>query len=191
MGFETDPEVRRAVEDTALTLAEMGHEVEQASPKVDGLAAMRAMMDLWFFGFDLRLAGFSKRSGHAIGPHTLEPVVFRIYEYARQMKPATFLASMALPQHGAPRRWAPTSRATTCGSHPRRRAVSEPWGNYNLGRERRLVRGDAREAASPGRAVHAAAQHHGNTGDLAAARDAFGTDCPSACSSERGPPMST
>ena len=133
MGFETDHEVRRAVEDTALALAEMGHEVEQASPKVDGLAAMRAMMDLWFFGFDLRLAGFSKRSGHAIGPHTLEPVVLRIYEYARQMKPATFLASMAYLNTARRSLGAYFTRYDVWLS-PTTPRVSEPWGNYNLGR---------------------------------------------------------
>ena len=53
------------------------------------------MMDIWFFGFDLRLAGYSKRRGLAIGSETLEPVTFKIYEYARQMKPAQFMGAMS------------------------------------------------------------------------------------------------
>ena len=68
MGFAVDPEVARAVQRCAQRLSEMGHEVEEADPVFDGLAALRAMMDIWFFGFDLRLAGYSKRSGHASGP---------------------------------------------------------------------------------------------------------------------------
>jgi hypothetical protein len=55
----------------------MGHEVSQESPRFDGLAAMRSMMDVWYFGFDARLAGYAERSGHAISPDTLEPVTSR------------------------------------------------------------------------------------------------------------------
>jgi amidase len=133
MGFEVDPEVRRAVENTALTLAEMGHDVVEASPKVDGLAAMRAMMDIWFFGFDLRLAGYSKRSGHAIGPHTLEPVVFKIYEYARQMKASQFMGSMAY-LNTARRSLGAYFTNYDVWLSPTTARTSEPWGNYNLGR---------------------------------------------------------
>jgi hypothetical protein len=51
----------------------MGHEVSEESPVVDGLKAMRAMKDAWFFGFDLRLEGFSARSGHKIGATRSSP----------------------------------------------------------------------------------------------------------------------
>src|SRR5205814_1410500 len=79
---------RQAVDD-------MGHEVSEESPVFDGLAAMRHMIDVWFFGFDLRLRTYSKQSGHAIGADTLEPVVLKIYEYALQMKASQFLSGMA------------------------------------------------------------------------------------------------
>jgi len=133
MGFETDPEVRRAVEDTALRLAEMGHDVEEASPRMDGLRAQRAMMDLWFFGFDLRLAGYSKRSGHAISEHTLEPVVFKIYHYARQMKADAFLASMSY-LNTVRRSLGAYFSLYDVWLSPTTARTSEPWGNYNLGR---------------------------------------------------------
>jgi amidase len=133
MGFDTDSEVAAAIKRTASVLAEQGHRVEEAGPQLDGLAVMRSMMDVWFFGFDLRLAGYSKRTGHAIGPDTLEPVIFKVYEYARQMKPERFLAAMAALN---------TSRRQL-GQHftkydvwltPTTARVAEPWGNYNLGR---------------------------------------------------------
>src|SRR5215470_12257298 len=57
MGMETDGEVRAAVATVAGLLAEMGHQVSEESPQFGGLAAMRSMMEVWFFGFDLRLAG--------------------------------------------------------------------------------------------------------------------------------------
>jgi hypothetical protein len=36
------------------------------------------MMDVFFFGFDLRLASYAKRTGRELGPETLEPVTFII-----------------------------------------------------------------------------------------------------------------
>jgi len=38
----------------------MGHQVSEESPEFDGPAAMHSMTDVWFFGFDLRLEGYSK-----------------------------------------------------------------------------------------------------------------------------------
>jgi amidase len=133
MGFEVDPEVRAAVERTAKVLADMGHDVSEESPRFDGLSAMRAMMDLWFFGFDLRLEGFSRRSGHAIGPDTLEPVVMKIYQHAKAMRPVQFFDAMG--QLNAARRalGAYFSRHDVWLS-PTTARTSEPWGTYNLGR---------------------------------------------------------
>lgn len=133
MGFATDPEVAQAVAATARTLADMGHHVEQESPQCDGLAAMRSMMDVWFFGFDLRLAGYSRRSGHAIGPDTLEPVIFKVYEYARQMKPAQFLDAMAA-LNTARRQLGGYFTRHDVWLSPTTARPAEPWGNYNLGR---------------------------------------------------------
>ncbi|HST02739.1 MAG TPA: amidase family protein [Usitatibacter sp.] len=97
------------------------------------MAAQRAMMDLWFFGFDLRLAGYSKRSGHAVGPETLEPIVLKIHEYAKRMKADAFLSSMAYLNT------ARRSLGAYFSKHdvwlcPTTARTSEPWGHYNLGR---------------------------------------------------------
>ena len=111
----------------------MGHEVSEESPQFDGLNAMRSMMDAWFFGFDLRLAGYAKRSGHAIGPDTLEPVTFLIYEHARRMKPEQFLNALAYINTARRKLGAYFTRYEVWLS-PTTARVSEPWGNYNLGR---------------------------------------------------------
>lgn len=134
MGFATDPEVAAAVERTAQVLADMGHYVEAFTPAFDGLAAMRSMLDVWFFGFDLRLAGYSQRSGHAIGPDTLEPSILKVYEYAKAMTAAQFIAAMtSINTH---RRML----GTVFASHdvwltPSTPRVAEPWGLYHLGRD--------------------------------------------------------
>src|SRR5262249_20889691 len=133
MGVDVDPEVARAVADTAALLEAMGHDVAEESPEFDGLAAMRSMIDVWFFGFDLRLQGYSQRSGHAVGPATLEPVVFKIYEYACGMKAAQFLAALAAI-NVARRRLGAFFTKYDVWLCPTTARVAEPWGRYNLGR---------------------------------------------------------
>src|SRR6185295_13027024 len=91
MGLDTDHEVAQAVAQAASLLIALGHEVVEESPEPIGLEAMASMANIWFFGFHRRLEGFSKRTGHEIGPQTLEPVTLAVYEYARRMTPAQFL----------------------------------------------------------------------------------------------------
>jgi len=134
MGFAADPEVADAVRRTARTLSDLGHQVEEDAAQFDGLIALRHMMDVWFFGFDLRLAGYSKRSGRAIGPDTLEPVTFKIYEYARQMKPAQFMGAMSALNKARRQLGAYFTRHDVWLS-PTTPSVAEPWGRYHLGHQ--------------------------------------------------------
>jgi amidase len=133
MDVHTDAEVAQAVRDTAALLEDMGHEVSEASPAFDGLATMRAMTDVWFFGFDLRLQGYAARSGHAIGPDTLEPVVLAIFEYAKRMKPVQFVSAMSAI-NTARRQLGRFFARFDVWLSPTTPRVAEPWGRYNLGR---------------------------------------------------------
>ena len=133
MGVEVDREVAAAVERTATLLADMGHEVSEESPAFDGIATMRSMTDVWFFGFDLRLEGYAKRSGHAIGPETLEAVTFVIYEYARRMTAAQFVNALAA-LNVARRQLGRYFSRYDIWVCPTTSRVAEPWGKYNLGR---------------------------------------------------------
>ena len=133
MGFDVDAEVASAVEETASLLAAMGHRVSEESPEFDGLTTMRNMTDVWFFGFDLRLEGYAKRSGHPIGRDTLEPVTCTIYEYARRMKPEQFVNAYA-GINTARRQLGRYFARYDVWLSPTTSRVSEPWGRYNLGR---------------------------------------------------------
>jgi len=133
MGVETDREVASAVEHVAHVLSGMGHRVSEESPELDGPAAMRAMTDVWFFGFDLRLEGYAKRTGRAIGPDTLEPVVLAIYEYAKRMKPIQFLNAMTAI-NAERRRLGRYFAKYDIWLSPTTPKVAEPWGTYNLAR---------------------------------------------------------
>ena len=134
MGMQTDADVASAVANVARTLSDMGHDVAEESPQFGGLDAMRDMMAVWFFGFDLRLAGYAKRTGQAIGRDTLEPVTFAIYEHAKRMKAEEFLNAMAAINTARRKLGAYFTRYDVWLS-PTTARVSEPWGNYNLGRD--------------------------------------------------------
>jgi amidase len=133
MGVAVDAEVAAAVERVASLLGDMGHQVAEDSPEFDGIAAMRSMTDVWFFGFDLRLEGYASRSGRAIGPDTLEPVTLAIYEHARRMKAAQFVNAMATINTARRQlgRYFTRHDVWLCPTTAR---VAEPWGTYNLGR---------------------------------------------------------
>jgi amidase len=133
MGVDVDAEVAQAVEQTARVLEGMGHHVSEESPEFDGLHAIRTMTDVWFFGFDLRLATYAQRSGHAIGPDTLEPVTLKIYEHAKRMSHAQFLSALAAV-NAARRRLARYFTTYDVWLCPTTATVAEPWGRYNLGR---------------------------------------------------------
>jgi amidase len=133
MGLETDREVGVAVAQAAALLADMGHEVVEESPESIGLEAMASMANIWFFGFHLRLEGYSRRSGLPIGPQTLEPVTLAVYEYARRMTPAQFLDSGAVLT-GVRRKLGRYFVRYDAWLSPTTTRASEPWGNYNLGR---------------------------------------------------------
>jgi amidase len=133
MGVKTEPDVANAVERTARTLQALGHHVEQESPDFDRLATMRAMTNVWFFGFDLRLQSYSARTGLPIGADTLEPVIQHIYEHACAMKPAQFLSAMAAINL-ARRSLGRFFEKYDVWLSPTTPNVAEPWGRYNLGR---------------------------------------------------------
>jgi amidase len=88
---------------------------------------------VWFFGFDLRLAGFAARSGTRIGPDTLEPTTLAIYEHARRLTPAQFLDATAMI-NTVRRRLGRYFTRHDAWLSPTTTRVAEPWGNYNLGR---------------------------------------------------------
>jgi len=148
MGLDVDSEVARAVERTAKVLSQMGHNVEEESPEMDGLESIRGMADVWFFGFNLRLEGFSKRSGHPINHETLEPVTFAIYEHARRMKPEDFFNAMAV-LNKTRRQLARFFVKYDVWLSPTTTRAAEPWGKDKLGRRDVTMENIAEELFRP------------------------------------------
>ncbi len=132
MAAPVDPEVAAAVHATGKRLASMGHHVEIVTPDFDAVEADRSMLDVWFFGFNLILEDAARRTGRAISPDTLEPVTLQIYEHARQITPASFLASIAY-MNAARRRLAQLFTQCDVWLTPTTAQVAEPHGRYHQG----------------------------------------------------------
>jgi len=131
VGVAVDPEVARAVEAAGTALAGMGHAVERAKVDMDGIDVLRATFDIFFFGFDSRLDGYARRSGHKPGPDTLEPVILSVYQAAKGITPAHFIAAWGAA-NAARRKLGAFWGKYDVWLSPTTSRVSEPWGRYNL-----------------------------------------------------------
>jgi amidase len=134
VGIKVDQEVARAVEAAGETLARMGHIVERASADVGGSDVLAAVFEIFFFGFDARLDGYAKRSGHKVGPDTLEPVILSIYERCKRITPARFIAACGVANL-ARRKLGQFYCKYDIWLSPTTSRVAEPWGRYNLSRQ--------------------------------------------------------
>jgi amidase len=133
-GIKVDPEVARAVEAAAETLAGMGHIVERASADMGGGDSLAAVFEIFFFGFDARLDGYAKRSGHSVGPDRLEPVILSIYEWSKRITPARFIAGCGVANL-ARRKLGAFYCNYDIWLSPTTSRVAEPWGRYSLSRQ--------------------------------------------------------
>jgi amidase len=141
-GVAIDPEVRAAVEATGKALAAMGHTVEPAEADMGGLATLRQCNDVFFFAFDARLDGYAKRVGTKPGPDTLEPVILSLYEYAKSITPAKFMAAMGA-MNVARRKLGRFFAKYDIWLSPTTARVAEPWGKYHLSRPGTLAEDNA------------------------------------------------
>jgi len=133
MDAPVDAEVAAAVAATAKLLVEMGHAVSEDHLDFDGEEANRVMLSLWFFGFDRRLEDLAQKTGRTIGPHTLEPVTLKIYEFSKRLDPHGFQAALAY-MNAARRRIGAFFARYDVWLSPTTAQVAEPHGLYHQGR---------------------------------------------------------
>ncbi len=144
LGVKVDPEVRAAVAATGKILSGMGHHVETATADMGGAEALAAINDLFFFGFDLRLDGYAKRAGTKPGSDTLEPVILSLYNYAKTITPAKFMAALAVANVSRRKLGAFFTKYDIWLS-PTTSRVAEPWGIYNLSKPGVTAQTNAKE----------------------------------------------
>jgi amidase len=88
-----------AVTHTASLLQELGHEVIEASPQIDGERFTRAFLTVWAAGTAWSVKGIALISGVPARPEMYEPLTYALYEQGEQQTSADYLlAIQALQQ---------------------------------------------------------------------------------------------
>jgi amidase len=100
-GAKIHPDCAGAVLDVAKLCAELGHEVTEAAPEIDGPMLVQAFTTVWAAGTASGLDGLAYLTGQAPTEEQFEPLTWGLYECGRQVTaPAYILAQTAL-QHMA------------------------------------------------------------------------------------------
>jgi len=104
-GAPIDPECIAAVDDAVKLCADLGHQVEEASPTLDVGRLTQAFMVLWSSGGAQRVEGLSLLMGRKPEPDELEPLTWAIAEIGQSQTAATYLMAWTL-LHKASREFA-------------------------------------------------------------------------------------
>ena len=80
-----------AVRDAAALAAELGHEVVETTPVVDGELFSQAFITLWSAGCASRIAGLALVTGRAPGREEFETLTWALHEMGRQHSASTYL----------------------------------------------------------------------------------------------------
>lgn len=79
-GGTVHPDCKEAVRETATRLADLGHQVIEASPRLNGPDFQQAFLTLWMANATFQVAMFSELLGRAPQRHELEPLTWAMAE---------------------------------------------------------------------------------------------------------------
>jgi amidase len=95
-GAPVDPEVSRAVEQTAALCESLGHRVREASPAVDAAGLMHATVQLGSAHIAAAVDGLAAALGRTPGEDTLEAATLATYRHGRTVSAAQFLGALGI-----------------------------------------------------------------------------------------------
>lgn len=87
-----------AVRDAAELCAELGHEVEEAAPVLNGEVIERAFTVLWSAGVASGIDGMSRLMGREPSPEQFEPLTWALYEMGRDFSASDYLLAVSALQ---------------------------------------------------------------------------------------------
>src|SRR3990170_611337 len=93
-GSEVHPDCQAAVRDAAALCADLGHELVEASPAIDGEAYTRDFITLWAAGCAWTIDDWARRTGRAATPDQFEPLTWALQEAGRQPSAAAYLLAL-------------------------------------------------------------------------------------------------
>ncbi len=93
-GHAPDPDVTSATQRTAELLVDLGHRVEQASPRFDWDPYLTAMTDVWASTTAHTIDGFAAALDRPVSADTLEGATLQMVEHGRQVTAAQLLSAI-------------------------------------------------------------------------------------------------
>ncbi len=97
-GEPVHPECREATEKAIRACTELGHEVEEAEPPINGESLIDSFMNLWAAGLAASIDMASLTTGRAPSPDLLEPLTWGLYQRGRELTAAQYQISVGALQ---------------------------------------------------------------------------------------------
>ena len=92
-GVNVDPEVSASIKKTAVTLASLGHEVEEARPNIDYDAFLDATMKIWCGNIANWIDQLALVTGRTVSLETLETATLACYEKGKSLSALDLLGA--------------------------------------------------------------------------------------------------
>jgi|YelNatPaOPRAMG01_1025707.scaffolds.fasta_scaffold28834_4 amidase len=100
-GAKIHPDCIEAVHDAAKLCADLGHEVSEAAPEINGPLLTQAFTNVWVAGTAATIKGFAFLSGKVPKQELFEPLTWALFEMGERTTGADYLISQAILQQTA------------------------------------------------------------------------------------------
>ena len=93
-GAAVHPDCKRAVIDAAKLCADLGHEVVEGAPNIDGELLVQMFMTLWSAGCTWTIDGAALATKREITPEQVEPATWALYQMGKQQSGSAYLMAL-------------------------------------------------------------------------------------------------
>jgi amidase len=97
-GGEIDPECRKAIENTARVLGELGHEVAEVAPPIHADMITDAFLTIWAAGAAATIDLLQLSTGRKATPDLFEPLTWALYERGQAIRASDYQCAVSLIQ---------------------------------------------------------------------------------------------
>lgn len=100
-GVKVHADCIKAVQSAAALCADLGHEVAEAGPELNGELVTQTFMVLWSAGCAWTIEGLRLATGQSPNRNEFEPLTWALYEMGRQQSASSYLLSLTFLQRVA------------------------------------------------------------------------------------------
>ena len=98
IGAPVHADCARAVDAAAALCGELGHEVEEAAPELDGELLYESFLAVWLAGHAWGIDGMARATGRTPAPEELEPLSWALHRIGREVRAPDYLLAVTALQ---------------------------------------------------------------------------------------------